>query len=363
MYIGDLSGPTKVYGEADLQGFEAGSNYVNAHGGIDGAKIVIVQANDNGDAATAVSAFLSYIGSHKNPDEVFMGSESGETAALLPVLAQHHVLSFSSQDGNSELVTGSQKYPYAFSTTSLRKVAGEAAAAWFKQKALTKVGILAEEIDYDQSGTPPVQAALQADGISSVVVNFPFSATDLSSEVSQLKSSGAQAIYFEGIGPAGGYALTARSQLGWTAPFLTDPAASTIDLTTLVSTAQLAGVSEEVNLTNDGALSLPGVAAMQTYLRAAGDSSNNLLSIPGFEWDFQIALADAAHQAGSTSAAALSHALENLSPSAQSDPLYVTAHKIGFTSNTHDNILASTDDFPIIAAGPVVNGQVKPAQG
>jgi branched-chain amino acid transport system substrate-binding protein len=362
LYIGDLSGPTKVYGESDLQGVQAGSRYVNAHGGINGTKISITQANDNGDAATAVSQFLKYVSTHSNPDEVFMGSESGETAALLPVLAQHKVLAFSSQDGNSELVSGSQKYPYQFSTTTLRGVAGQGAAQWFKKKGITKVGLLAEQIDYDQSGTPFVQAALKAQGISSTVVNFPATATSLTSQVNQLQSAGAQAVYFEGIGPAAGYALAGRNQLHWTAPFVTDPAASTIDLTTLVSKAQLSGVSEQVNLTNDGSQSLPGVAELKSNLKAIGDTSNNLLSIPGFEWDFQIILSQAAKQAKSTSAAALSKALENLSSSAQSDPLYVTAHKIGFTASTHDNAKATINDFPVIGAGPVVGGQVHPYQ-
>ncbi|MGH9918923.1 MAG: ABC transporter substrate-binding protein, partial [Nitrososphaerales archaeon] len=245
-------------------------------------------------------------------------------------------------------------------TTTLRGVAGQAAAKWFKQKGIKKVGLLAEEIDYDQSGTPFVQAALKAEGISSTVVNFPATATSLTSGMSQLQSAGVQAVYFEGIGPAAGYALAARNQLGWTAPFVTDPAASTIDLTTLVSKKQLSGVSEQVNLTNDGSQSLPGVAELKSNLKAIGDTSNNLLSIPGFEWDFQIVLARAAQQAKSTSAATLSKALENLSASAQSDPLYVTAHKVGFTASTHDNAMASTSDFPVIGAGPVVAGQVQP---
>ena len=55
LWIGDTSGPTKVYGDAQLAGVKGAVDYYNSLGGIDGRTVEVRAVSDNGDPTTAAS--------------------------------------------------------------------------------------------------------------------------------------------------------------------------------------------------------------------------------------------------------------------------------------------------------------------
>jgi ABC-type branched-subunit amino acid transport system substrate-binding protein len=362
LFVGDTSGPTKVYGIEESLAVKSITSYLNAHGGIDGHHVVDNFVNDNGDAATAVSGLLNYLSSHSAPNFVYPGVESDVTTALEPVLAQHGLFSVSDNDGAYQLATdASTKFPYGFSIDGGWPVPTKAAADWFKSQNVSNVGILVEQDSYDQGETPYAISAFKADGIKAESVAFPATATDLTPELSQLRSSGAKGIFFNGIGPAGGYTLTGRSQLGWTVPVLFDRGASSVDVTSLVKPNVLTGGYEELFRPGSSALTLPGLSPLLAGMNALGGlpKGDNIAGAAD-AWDCVLLAANAADQAHSIKAADMALAMENLSPTNSSDPLYLASTVYGFSSNDHDNLRLQGKDVPILKIAPVnpTTGQV-----
>lgn len=360
LFIGDTSGPTKVYGTGDLTALKAADSYINSHGGMDGRKIVTVARDDDGDGTTAVNDLLQYLASNPPPSEVFAGSESVETAPLMPVLAQHKLLSVAENDGNDELVSGSSsKFPYQFSGQAPTSLPAKVGARWFKQRGITKVGILQETIAYDAGETPNVKHAVAADGGRTVTVEFPSTATDLSPELSKLKEEGAQGIYFEGVGASIGYAVTAQSQLSWTAPILCDQACSAISLPTLAPMSKLRHTWEIVLRSTDSAIHLKGMPIFRkATAKFGGLNGGQPIELAAFVWDLQLAVSAAAKQAHSVQTPAISKAMQDLNSSAKSNPLYLNYAKMGWTASMHDNALGAISDYPILPAKPIHDGQL-----
>jgi branched-chain amino acid transport system substrate-binding protein len=167
LYIGDLTGPTKSYGETELLGMKAADAYINAHGGMDGHRIKLVSISDDGNPATGVSALLKYLSSNPKPNEVWPGSEGNEVTAILPTVERNKLLSFSVNDGpNLFLSDASSKYPTSFETQPALNLPDESAAAYFKARGIKKVGILQEEAAVGTADTPNITAALKKAGIS-----------------------------------------------------------------------------------------------------------------------------------------------------------------------------------------------------
>ena len=92
--------------------------------------------------------------------------------------------------------------------------------------------MLEGQIDFAETEAPEFIKAIAKYGISHVTASFPSTAVDLTPQMQELKADGAQAVFME---PAGGRGPTARSTLKWNVPVIFDIAASSLDLTKLVS--------------------------------------------------------------------------------------------------------------------------------
>jgi ABC-type branched-subunit amino acid transport system substrate-binding protein len=363
----DTTGKGSIYGTQIYAVQQAVTAYVNKHGGINGRKVVLVHVSDNSDATTAVSNITSYISAHGNPDLIWPGQESTIIAAVMPVAARAHVMTFAGNDGGGLLKAGaSSNYPLAFAAQADTRPPTQAMAKFFKSKGVTSVGILEESYAYMQGETPDAVRALDAVGIKHTVAQFTPDQTDLTSQMGSLKNAGVQGIFFEGLGVASGYALKARNQLGWSAPIVGDLAASSLDLTTLVDTALLKNVKIVVFRPNNGSAKLPGVAMIKKWSKPYASTAvidKVPISTPGAAWDALLLVQHAARQAGSTKPASIARALQKLGKKARSDKLYVLYGTYGYSANTHDVLTAGAADYPVINPGPVQGGQVQPLNG
>ena len=358
LYIGDFSGPTKTLGGPEYASFYAGAAYVNAHGGVLGHKLTVVKLNDNGDGTTAVSALLGYLSSHPKPAMTQIGSEGGEVAALIPVLKREGLLGFAGTDNNVCLSNASNTCPTFFTPFDENPIPQGTAAAFFKSKGYTHVGILEEADVYNEGETPYFVKAAKADGMTTTVVSIPDDALDATPEVSKLKANGVQAVYVEAISSMPGYAAKARALLGWKVPFMFDPAAGTFGVTSLAPTADFANTFVVIARAEDAALHLPGVEVMRRYGDRLGLNDGVGYNASGAPFEFALLFASAAAQANSVEPMAVANALEHLSAKAESNPLYVDSAKVGFNKNTHENVLGSpTSDFLVVPTSPLVDGQ------
>jgi branched-chain amino acid transport system substrate-binding protein len=358
--IADTTGPTKIYGAGRLSGLEGAADYLNAMGGVDGHKIVITHVSDGGDPTQSVTALIKYLSSNPAPTLVDAGAEGNVAQALVPILAKKKVLAMSLNDGSG--VCGQQaetRCPHQFALQAPAAVQQQTAADWFKQHGIKKVGVLLEDIAFTQSEVAPFEKALSKEGIQHTDVGFPATATSLTSEVSQLKGSGAQALYVLALGPAAGYALKARSQLAWNVPVVFDPAASSLDITTLAPPSETKNSYVDIYQVANPSAKMPGRALMLKWSTPHGLQSAVPLDVPGLGWDEMLLLANAVKQAHSLNYQTLTNTILNLAPAGRADPLYVTARQIGYTTSNHENVLGRPSDYVIAPVGPISEGQVK----
>lgn len=357
LWIGDLTGPAKVYGAVQLAGVEGAASYYNSHGGIDGHKITITHVSDNVDPTTAVSELLQQLDSG-TPTMVWAGSIGVDAGALIPVLAKRQVLAIALQDGNQQCLTnGSVTCPNEWTLTDPYNVSILAAANWFVAHHVKKVGILAETDTLSEAETPLMVKALKSDGIPTTIATYPATATDLTPEVQALKGAGVTGVWFEGLGAPSGYALTARAKLGLTAPMILDVAGSSLDLTKLVPAADLKSIYEDVYAEQVPSNTTPGIRDLIQYSKPYGAVTSVPLDVTSVGWDSVVLLNAAVKEAGGALGVKQLDAAMLKIPS--TDPLRTFEQKLGFTTADHDNALAAPADYAIVPAGPVANGQVQ----
>lgn len=358
LFVADTTGPLKTYGLQDLHGLQSAVDYWNAHGGFDGHKISVDKVNSNGDPATAVSGLLRYLGSHPKPNFVFSGTAGNEVAALIPVVAKHQLLSATVNDGGNACAKNSQSTcPTFFTVAAQAKVPQQAVANFFQKKGYKKVGILEASEAFTQTETPAVEAAMDKAGIAHTAVKFPGTATDLTSQLSQLKSQGVDAVYAEVLGPPAGYAAAARAKLGWNVPIIYDVAASSLDITKLAPPSQLKNAYEVVFRTNDPTQQLKGLQPLVSGAKSHGGVGGALpVDVAAFPWDNLIAVKHGVEASHSMEAKPIMQALEQ---NQVSDPLLLLSDSLKFTPDIHENLAASPDAYPVVPVGPIKNGQVQ----
>jgi ABC-type branched-subunit amino acid transport system substrate-binding protein len=356
--IGDTTGPTKVYGQVSLAALQGAAAYWNAHGGVDGHHVVVHHVSDNGDATTAVSALLQQLSSGSTPTLIDAGSEAGDVSALIPVIAKHNVFAFAKDDGSFQCATKvATTCPNEFTQQPGSDLDQQVpVASWLKSKGIKKVGILEEQIDYTEGETPYFIKALNQVGISHTVATFPATAIDLTPQMQQLKSSGAQAVFAEALGPAAGYALQARAKLDWNVPIVFDFAASGLDLTKLAPASQEKNADEVISSPMDPKDPSQGIALLLKYSKPYGPVASVPLDVGATQWDDLTILNNALKIDGnSLNVKALDAAMLHIPAT---DPLYVNYKKDGWSATNHDDVLASAKDWEVVPVGPVVNGQV-----
>jgi branched-chain amino acid transport system substrate-binding protein len=356
------SGAFSAYGAADDASLKAAAAYLNASGGILGHKVEIVTENDNSVPATAVSLVQEYLSNHPAPNDVYPGSESTETQALFPLLAQKNLLAVAGSSGFTELETG--KYPDIFSSLGPPGQSLDALVANLKNSGYKSVGMLVEGLEFTEGEVPTLTADLKKAGISYHVADFQPTALDLTPEMSQLKANSPDALVVLAISASAGYALKARAQLNWNVPVVGDVAFGDTNLVSLVPASDLKGVQAVIYGSSKYLTPSeypPGLTTFLKYMQPYMNSTISSLPMvtPGRAWDGLMAIAAAAKQANSIDPAAIAKALENFSDT--SDPNFVVFPKIGFTPSYHEDTLTTIADYPVVQVGSIVGGMLKPA--
>jgi branched-chain amino acid transport system substrate-binding protein len=360
--IGDTSGATKIYGQLHYAGTLAAAAYLNAHGGVNGRQIVVTHVDSGGITANSVSlAIKALAGSPGKYALVDAGVEGTEDDALIPIMKKYNQFAITLDDaGECAKVSNC---PTEFVVKGNPADPAHAAANFFKSKGIKKVGVLEEAIAFTQGETPGIVAALKADGITPTVVSFPATATDVTPEMQSLKGAGVQGVFAEALGPPAGYTLASRAKLSWSIPVVFDVAASSLDLTKLATPTEVKNAFLNVyNCQNGGAPLTAGMKAMTSNIPSqyTTEASGQACDIAGNGWDVMMEFANAAKQAPSLTASALTNAMLNLTPAAQTDPLYVTSKVKKYTTSDHDDAGEVPSDFTVIPVGPVSGEQDHP---
>jgi branched-chain amino acid transport system substrate-binding protein len=360
LFIGDQSGPAKLAGSGQIQGLRAAAQYLDSHGGVDGHPVTISVQNDGGDGGTASSLVIKATESSP-PDLIYAGTESSETTAMYPVLSRLKELGIAQTDGANSLATkAASAFPEQFDSMPGTATQDKSAAAWFKAHGYKKVGILQSSISLAEGETATMEAALKAVGISPVLASFPATAVDVTPEMSELKSDGADAVYAEDFGAQVAYTLNARASLAWKVPIVGDLAFASINLADVVghNTSELDDVYLLVARDQPSTASGSGLATFKRYwghFKVPAVTAATSINDVSESWDALLAVAAAADNAKSMSGSAIAATLEKLT---HSDMPYATISQVGYSSDDHQNVAARSSDFPVIKAGKTVNGQI-----
>ena len=358
--IVDTSGPNKPYGSQELLGVEAAARYYNAHGGILGKQVQVTTVDDDGDPATAAALAVKDIGD--NPGKyamVWAGEEGTTVAALIPIMSRYKVFSTAIDDGDN-ICAKASACPTTFPQTGSNSIAEAADAQALKAKGYTNVGIIEEQLDFDESELPYIRADLAKLGIKTETASFPSSAVSVTPEMSALQSQGAQAVFSLALGSAAGYVLNGRAALGWNVPVTLDITGSALNLTQLVPVTELKGVDETVQYCMDSAKTIPSLDLLTKYSPQPLNGSVGC-SIAGDGWGGMVLLHDAAEKAGSLSSAALATAAESLTE-AEGGPgfNFVSYQKYCWTKTDHENVCNSPGDFVVLPAGRLTGLRLYP---
>jgi branched-chain amino acid transport system substrate-binding protein len=361
VYDGAVTGPFGPTEKVDFEGLMAAANYLNARGGILGHKVQVTLLNDNSDPATGVSVLQSYLSTHPKPDFVEPGTESNESAAILPVCARDHILAFSQTDGGltAQFTSkASTEFPEQYIPQSQAGVFGSALAQYVLAHGYKKVGVLEDQLAFTEGESSTLIPTLHAHGVTTAVVPFQPTALDLTAEVSTVQSKHVDLVLLEAGGPPVGYALQALAKLGWHGPILGDLPVGQTDITTLVSAADYKNMSSLGYAAQDYVAPSErpsGLTAMVTELNAEHATYPVPITGAGVLWDQMILLNHAANQAHSIDGNALVAALDHLK--VKTDPLYVlNLGGLAFTSSNHEDIVGSIKVSKVASVGPVIEG-------
>ena len=188
-----VTGPAAFLGEDMKAGMELAIEQINAAGGIGGRKIEWFFYDAESQTQKGLNA-LRRLMTQDNVDIVVGGGNmSGMAMAMLQVTEKAQ-LPFISTEGAMTIVHPVAERPFTFkSTVDDDQVIGRL-ADYFGKKSIKKVGLLADSSGFGQSAVEQAKKVAPARGLEMVYETFNPTDTDLTPQLSKLKSAGVQAI-------------------------------------------------------------------------------------------------------------------------------------------------------------------------
>jgi branched-chain amino acid transport system substrate-binding protein len=356
-----LSGPLGPSGKADVIGYKAAVDQINAAGGINGRHLKITVVDDAGDPTRAVSLLHDAINSGHTPDILADGTTTAESLAMAPVVKSQHILASSASTGlavpspgGAEDVAG---HPTKFSTSVSLPAVTQAMVDYLKGKGYHKVAVLAANDAYGRSWSAAYTKAIKAAGLT-ITSSAAFDPTvlDLTPQMQKLQASNPDVLIAEAYGAATGYVLSSREKLGWTkTPMVGALTFSVSDLTKLADTSSFTNVVlESLKIQQYVAPAARG-AKLKAFLAALTTQGplQTALSAYAFPYDAIWLAADGIRKAGTTDAVKVASAMETLGSVDNTviQPAYYTPK----------NHYPSTDlsTFAFVVPGPLVDGMIK----
>jgi len=223
-----LTGPLAPTGEVAGSGFGAFVQYVNDEGGIDGHQLKFVELDDGGDPTKAVANIQQF--KEENAALLLNAGFGSVFPVAEPVAAKLKLPLFGSTEDDAYDVS---KFPYSFTTLPTDAQSMTGLIDWTQRAGITRVGMLFDNTAFSSDLKKTWDAKSQDAGIKTVkTVTFDPTATDLTSQVGELKSANVQAVVMlasSGYDPA----WTAFNQLNWTPVFIAPSTAYNFDQTFL----------------------------------------------------------------------------------------------------------------------------------
>lgn len=214
-----VTGATGNLGQHELDGARLAAAAINGTGGVSGHPLELVFEDDAGVPDNAVNAF-NHITSDPAVLAIFGSTLGTNTDAILP-LAQRVGISVLAPNSTYDITHHGN--PWVFRIAVPANVEVDALTALLKERGLTRIAVLNSTDAYGSQG-----AALIARQAGLTIVaheSFPLTASDVTVQLTKIRTANAQALVLWGSAPLVGVALRNAAQLGMTMPIFSGLAA------------------------------------------------------------------------------------------------------------------------------------------
>jgi branched-chain amino acid transport system substrate-binding protein len=353
--IGPFTGGSASMGVSMRDGVRLAAKEINAAGGIDGNKIVLVERDDEAKNERGVQIAQELINNEKVAATlgyintgVALASQRFFQEAKIPVI---------NNVATGTLIT--KQFPnaaenYIFRTSAADNIqAPMIAKEAVEKRGLKRVAILADSTNYGQLGREDLEKALKVYGVTPVAIEkFNLGDVDMTSQLLKAKSAGADVILTYAIGPELAQIANGMAKLGWKKPMI---GSWTLSMASFIDTAGKNGNGATMPETfiQQPATTPKRKAFVDAYLRDF-KPKNGVIASPvsaAQGYDSVYLLAAAIKQAKGTEGPKILAALQDLKTPV--DGVVMTYNK-PFTASDHEAIKAKD-----VVMGIVENGRVE----
>jgi len=352
---GPYTGGSSSMGVSMRDGVRLAAKEINAAGGVNGNKIVLLERDDEAKNERGVQIAQELINNEKVVATlgfvntgVALASQRFYQDAKIPVL--------------NNVATGTmitKQFPNAPENYIFRNAAADniqapmIAKEAVEKRGLKKVAILADSTNYGQLGREDLEKALKTYGVTPVATEkFNIGDVDMTSQLLKAKNAGAEVILTYAIGPELAQIANGMSKLGWKKPMI---GSWTLSMASFIDTAGKNGNGATMPETY---IQTPSTtpkrkAFQEAYLKEFKPKNNNIASPVSAAqgYDSVYIMATAIKQANSTEGPKVLAALQNLK-----DPVpgVITTYVKPYSATDHEAIEAKD-----IVMGVIENGRVQ----
>jgi branched-chain amino acid transport system substrate-binding protein len=210
--FGSLTGPTYLYGKLTMNGVEAVFAKVNAAGGVNGRKLVLVREDDRCDPATAIAAVKKLVFS-ENVFALIGGGCSNAALGARPEIAKDEIPAQIFASVADEISAPVNKYIYTTMTTA--SIESRAQLDYALANGGKKLAIVAQHDAWGQSRYLPLMEAVKARGVTPVVdVEMTVDDNDATVQALKIASAGADTVIMELYAKPGAVLVRALNKMG-----------------------------------------------------------------------------------------------------------------------------------------------------
>jgi branched-chain amino acid transport system substrate-binding protein len=210
-----VTGPASFLGSPEAKTLEMMVADINAKGGIDGKKVVLI-IKDSGASSEKAISFAKQLIEEEKVLAIIGPSTSGETMAI-KALAEESKTPLLSCAAAEVIVNPVASY--VFKTPQKDSQAVIRIFQQMKKMGISKIGVLSSNTGFGKAGKDQIEKLAAEHGIQIVVSEvYDSKATDLTAEVTKIKAANVQAIVNWSIEPAQAIVIKNARQLGLTIP-------------------------------------------------------------------------------------------------------------------------------------------------
>jgi len=352
--IGPFTGGSSSMGVSMRDGVRLATKEINAAGGINGNKIVLVERDDEAKNERGVQIAQEFVNNEKVVATlgyintgVALASQRFFQEAKIPVI---------NNVATGTLITS--QFPnaaenYVFRTSAADNIqAPMIAKEAVEKRGLKKVAILADSTGYGQLGREDLEKALKKYGVTPVAIEkFNIGDVDMTSQLLKAKNAGAEVVLTYAIGPELAQIANGMAKLGWKKPII---GSWTLSMASFIDTAGKNGNGATMPETFIQVGNTPKRKAfIDAYLKEF-KPKNGIIASPvsaAQGYDSVYLLAAAIKQAGGTEGPKILGALQTLNTPLEG---VVTTYNKPYSQTDHEAITEQD-----VVMGIVENGRVE----